>query len=262
MENRTRPLIPVNPENLDDVASGLLSGIPQGEGEQSKVSFPNNVNVVNPEKYIFLPAKNYSGNQSYTNTLLSLDRLHNGKNWFDAHKLLAAEGAYMPTIRQFVDFVKLLKSGSALNGKGKPIDKAIINSTLDDIFKLGNYGGRWLDADFKVVGNVLNMNYGHRVDGSGLKYKHSEQLISSTLMSDRKPGIDLTDWISRATNQGLPSQDAIQGDIWYYKPLADNNSVARFGADSGGAGLVCNGVPSYTDSSLGVHAARKIGGSK
>ena len=258
-----RPLVPVNPEGLDAIAAALLKTAGEEGGENiGNISneLPRNVAISNPEKYLFLPAKKY-GKYNYSNTLLSLERFHNGKNWFNTHKALAAEGAYMPTIRQFVDAVKLLKSGKAINGKGQSIDKNIVNATLDDIFKLGNYRGRWLDADFKVIKGKLHINYGHKVVGGKITPQYSDPLVHC-LMIDKGPGIALEDWINRATEHGLPPVDVAQGDIWYYRSLEDNNSVARFVAFSDGADLVCNGDPADSVASLGVHVARKIGGVK
>ncbi|MEK6850038.1 MAG: hypothetical protein AABX85_00505, partial [Nanoarchaeota archaeon] len=252
---QNRPLIPVNPKGLDDIASALLNAVPDNNNDSSgSGDFPSGrINIRDPEKYLFLPGKSH-GNYNYSNTLISLERVHNGKNWFDTHKLLAVDKAYMPTIRQFVDFVKELKSGKALNGKGQKISGNIVQSVLDDIFKLGNYRGRWLDADFKVVGDKLHINYNHTVNPQGqIVYGKSEPLISSTLMTDRHPGIKLDDWINRATNQGLPPTDTENGDIWYWNPRSDNNSVARFSADSGRAYLDCGRYPTLTNSSLGVH---------
>ena len=251
----SRPLVPVNPNDLDDL-DVALSG-KRSEGDNTDFSFEN-IQVADAERYLFLPAKSH-GSYNYPNTLISLERSYNGKNWFDTHKLLAAEGSYMPTIRQFVDFIKLLKSGKALNGKGQPLSASVIAGTLDDIFKLGDYRGRWLDADFKIVNGILHINYNHSLNAKGeIIPSKSEPLLASTLMSDRKPGIDLEDWINRATAQGLPSSDVKQGDIWYWHPGSDNNSVARFEAGSDGAGLDCNWDPSYADSSIGVNAAKKV----
>jgi hypothetical protein len=255
-----RPLVPVDPQGLDDVAVALLKSSNEDgrETRDSSGELPVNVQVSHPEKYLFLPSKTY-GNYTYPNTLFSLERGHNGKNWHDTHKSLAAEGAYMPTIRQFVDAVKLLRSGKARDGKGKIIAKNLVNVVLDDIFKLGSYRGRWLDADFKVFNGVLHINYGHTVDVNGkLSHKYSEPL-TNCLMTDRKPGIKLDEWINRATEHGLPPTDIAQGDIWYFRPLEDNNSVAWFFADSGGAVLGCGGGPAVRGGALGVHVARKIG---
>jgi hypothetical protein len=240
--------------SIDKVLAGASK--PRNVAPQTQPA-PVAVNIKNPEEYVFLPARSY-GNYSYPNTAISLARVHNGKNWFDAHKALSTEGKYMPTVRQFVDFVNILKSGKAVDVSGRPINKSVTDTTLEDIFKLGNYRGRWLDADFKVVNGNLYMNYSHRVDNQGNLVPANKELLLPCLMSDRKPGIDLDDWLANANVQGLPQDNVKQGSIWYWAPMRDNKSVAGFGADSGGAVLGCGRNASFTNSSLGVHSAQKI----
>ncbi len=59
---------------------------------------------------------------------------HQGKNWKDSHSALNQEGAFMPTIRQFVDFLNLLRSGKAYDGRGKLVDKSKLDGILDEIY--------------------------------------------------------------------------------------------------------------------------------
>jgi len=58
--------------------------------------------------YILLPENEYHGN-----LLVSKERKYFRKNWYEAHKELNKEDSHMLTIRQFVDFLNLLKSGNA-----------------------------------------------------------------------------------------------------------------------------------------------------
>ena len=71
-------------------------------------------------------------------------------------------------------------------------------------------------------------------------------------MEDKTPGINLNDWLNSPITQGLPKSNIKSGELYYWAPMKDNNSVARFGADSGGAGLFCDGGPSGASASLGV----------
>jgi len=117
----------------------------------------------------------------------------------------------------------------------------------------------WLDADFKVKDKKLYINYNHVLDSNGnLIYKNSEVLDKATLMEDKTPGISLEDYLTNNnTKQGLPSKNVKSGDFYYWFPGDDNNSVARFDADSGGAGLDGDRDPSSVrDSSLGVFAVK------
>src|SRR3989338_1549871 len=85
MEHKGRPLIPVNTEGLDDIAAALLNNPGEegnGEDPPGNLQLPRNLST--PEKYVLLPAKSYGSSYSYPNTLISLERMHNGKNWFDS----------------------------------------------------------------------------------------------------------------------------------------------------------------------------------
>jgi hypothetical protein len=78
-------------------------------------------------------------------------------------------------------------------------------------------------------------------------------------MKDKTPGISLDDYINNNfTDQGLPNKNVKSGDLYYWNPRSDNNSVARFGVGSDGAGLDCDGGPSGTDSSLGVFGIAQV----
>jgi hypothetical protein len=67
-------------------------------------------------------------------------------------------------------------------------------------------------------------------------------------MKDRK--VDLSSF----NKQGLPTKKGNSFDYWF--PRSDNNSVARFGAISGRAGLVCFRNPSDSVGGLGVRRAK------
>ena len=61
--------------------------------------------------YILLEAKQH-GSYSYPDIIVPFERTHFGERWIDCGTptLLANEGGYMLTQRQFVDFLKLIKS--------------------------------------------------------------------------------------------------------------------------------------------------------
>jgi len=194
-----------------------------------------------------------------------MERTHQNNGWYETHEILAQEGAFMPTIRQFVDFLNLLKSGKAFDGRGKSIDKRKLDSVLDDILTVRDpWRSEWLDADFKVLdkklkvfGGKVVMNYEHRIVNGNLSASRKDEVMEGYLAQDKKPGIDVNDWLSRATYQGLPPQDVGEGKLWYWQPGKDNNSVAGFYAYSGRAGLFCYWDPSLRNSNLGVRAVRK-----
>ena len=86
--------------------------------------------------------------------------------------------------------------------------------------------------------------------------QNSEILDKNTLMKDKTPGISLENWLETSTKQGFPSRKVKSGDLYYWSSRSDNNSVARFYAYSGGAGLVCGRFPSGRNADLGVRAVR------
>ena len=86
-----------------------------------------------------------------------------------------------------------------------------------------------------------------------------KEKLEDCLMKDKNPGILLEDWINgkNISSQGLPNKNISSGNLYYWYPRSDNNSVARFGAFDGRAGLNCNGNPSLADSGLGVRAVKE-----
>jgi hypothetical protein len=198
--------------------------------------------IVNPvadvNGYIYVPS---------INAYFTKERLYNGKNWFEAHKELQSNGQRMPTIPEFIEFLKHLKVN--------------YENIYKDITEVRSpWRGEWLDADFKLKGKDLYINSNHTLDSKGnLIPKNSEILDKNTLMKDKTPGISLDDYINNNfTDQGLPNKNVKSGDLYYWNPRSDNNSVARFGVGSDGAGLDCDGGPSGTDSSLGVFGIAQV----
>ena len=115
---------------------------------------------------------------------------------------------------------------------------------LEEISKVRSpYRGEWLDADFKVKNNELYINSGHTLKNGHLEPLYSEKLEPCLMENDNVA-------LSSFNKQGLPTQSG--SDFYYWKPVPDNTSVARFGVNSVRAGLDCNGHPQNSDGSLGV----------
>ena len=221
--------------------------------KQDKLVKP--INIQNPESYIILEGRTH-GSYSYPDLLVCMEKTHHNKDWYKTHEALHKEDSLMLTIRQFVDFINLLKTGKGFNGKGNKVDKATLDKILDKILTVRSpWRAEWLDADFKVVNDELYINYNHRAVNGELKPQNSE-LLEECLMKDKTPGISLGYWLKNATKQGLPPKDIPNGKLYYWFPRKDNNSVARFGADSGGAYLDCGRFPRSSGSALGVRAAK------
>ena len=170
-----------------------------------------------------------------------------GNDWYDCHKGLQKKGMRMLTLNEFAEFLKHLKENP--DKKNKTI--------LDEIVAVRDpWRSEWIDADFKVVKKKLHINYSHKVVNGNLQPQYSEPL-QGHLTEDRLPGINFDYWIEHATSQGLPPQKTPKGGLYYHAPMSDNNSVARFGADSSWAYLDCGGYPAISNSALGVRAVRE-----
>jgi hypothetical protein len=204
------------------------SNLENKAGESSRIINP----LQDVNGYIHVPS---------LNLYFTKERILQGKNWYETHKELQSNGQRMPTIPEFIEFLKYTK----LNFQDIYKDITEVRSP---------WRAEWLDADFKVKGKDLYINYNHIFSPNGnLIPKNSEILDKNTLMTDKAPGISLDDYISNNfTDQGLPSKNVKSGDLYYWNPRSDNNSVAGFNANSGRAVLDCCRDPSNADSSLGV----------
>ena len=95
----------------------------------------------------------------------------------------------MPTISNMALVSRLLKEKKAKYADGSLINKSEQKRIFNDIYeKRDPYRAEWLDADFKVINEVLYINYNHRLINGVLKPQNSEKL-EDYLMKDKE--IDL-----------------------------------------------------------------------
>jgi hypothetical protein len=197
--------------------------------------------IITPKQgMIYLPSLNLN---------FAKQRTHKGLNWYDAHKELQNQNLKMPTIPEFIAYIKYLQTDY------QTIDKLEADSILDDILTVRiPWRSEWLDADFKVKNNQLYVHYNHYTDSAGNLLPRNTEKLEACLMTDKNPGIDLQDWLDNPTSQGLPRPNINEGSLFYWYPRSDNISVARVDADSDGAGLDCGRNPQDHAASLGVFA--------
>ena len=197
--------------------------------------------------YIFLPENEY-----HKDLLVSKERKYFGEIQQEAHKELNIDDSYMLTIRQFVDFLKLLKSGNVYDENRNKISDKEIELILDDILAQKNpYRAEWLDARFETIREHLCL-----IDHffyEGIK-SESTEILEDCLMQDKTPGIDLNYWLNNANFQGLPPKNTPDGKLYYHFPK--KGTVARFGACSVGVVLVCCGVPLVSNPGLRVRPVK------
>jgi len=221
---------------------------PKNEDQIPKAGeITTSITGINLGDYIFLPRHNI---------YVAKEKTHLGKDWNQAHEELHKERARMLTIREFVDFLLFLRSGNVQDGLGNIVTGPDVQSVYNEITEVRSpWRAEWIDAYFSQQPNasILNISYNHRIVNGKLQPQNTESL-EQHLTEDKVPGIDLVDWLSRANKQGLPPSDVKSGSLYYWHPK--NGRVARFRADSGRAFLSCLGVPSYSDSSLGVRVVR------
>ena len=196
-----------------------------------------------PENYVILPASATNPKDLF----VSMVRINYGLTWRGAHEAVSEEGAFMPTPRQFIDLLIHLRSDQPVyDGRGTLIERSRVESVLDDILtRRDPYRAEWLNASFVKTGNIWTINYAHKISGGFVQPTVSETL-ETCLME-----VGFVDLFS-ASRQGLPTRKSANQDIYFYPPLSDTNSVARFEADSGRVRLYCDRVAKYSIPGQGV----------
>ncbi len=211
------------------------------------------VEELHKKNFLILDDKTH-GSYSYPDLMVAKSLSHHGKNWYQSHETLHAEGFEMLTLRQFVDFLNLLKSGRAFDGKGNKVSSSELEIILKEITEQRDpWRAEWLDAQFKEKKGKLHIDYEHRIVKGKLTAQKSEPL-ACYLAEDKLPGIDLDDYLKRATSQGLPPNDVKSGSLYYWSPA--DGYVAWFRAIAGRAGLNCRGYPRDSITALGVRRRR------
>jgi len=246
-------------------------------------------NINDPENYLILPGKKH-GSYEYPDLLVGMHRLgfnqnveqaarqlglslqdtakeYDGKGpgyigniqWKPSMLLNLKLGGETLNPRQHRDFVEMLISGNASDGKGKRVPKDKLDQILDEIMGVRNpWRAEWLDADFKILnkkGEVvsdkgeLHLLSRHILQNGVLVPTYKANIEGKYLASDSQ--IDATSF----NEYGLATK--VGTDFYQWFPRKDNNSVARFCAYSGRAVLGCDGDPDYSDSGLGVRHVRK-----
>jgi len=209
----------------------IVNGISE---EQTVIVQPVQNPIMNStDDFIYVPSINlYVAKQR---TLLN-------SNYNECQESLHKENSKMLTIPEFKEF---------------------LNYTKDNFLDIYNeitevrspWRSEWLDADFKVENKDLFVYFHVFKNGNIIGKK--EKLDENILMEDKTPGISLEGWLKDSTKQGLPKQNIASGNLYYWFPRSDNNSVARFLANVGWVDLNCYRFPSDQLSSLGVRAAKQ-----
>jgi len=173
------------------------------------------------------------------------ERSHLGKNWYDAHKELHKQNLIMPTIPEFVEFLKYLRTNPTAENTRvyNEITEARDPSRAEH-----------LDANFYTITEELWVGYNHIVDSNGDIVTMDHRKLEGHFMQNKTPGISLEHWLNNPTKQGLPQENSEQGGLWYWHPI--KHKVALFIANFESAYLNCSADPSYSRTDQGVRAVR------
>ena len=176
-------------------------------------------------------------------------------NQEQAVKLNLLLGGRTSNTRIARDFSELILSGNVEDGNHRKIKSEELAKIANEIFEIrGPYRAEWFEDNFNLGedGLVLNKNY---VLENGVLIPQYSYPLTTCLMEDRIPGVDLKDWLKNSTAQGFPRKNIKTGKTWYAHPRAD--SAVGFDAFSGGAGLCCGRFRRSSDPGLGVRHVRE-----
>ncbi len=220
-----------------------------------------------PHHYVLLEGRTH-GTYSYPDTLVAMENW-GGWDWFMTHEKLTEQGMHMLTIRQFVDFLNLIKSGNAFDGKRQRVSNSKLEALYGEItnskitVKYDEYGivrhagnTEWLDASFTVVDKLFDrffgkmaMNYGHLMIDDKLTPQYNKEMLTGHLNRDT-PFFSLDDWLARATYQGLPPSDIALNtaghNVEYSRPHGKNMGAAWFGSYPADFVRQLLGLPSFS----------------
>jgi len=207
-------------------------------------------NLTHPENYILLAGRTH-GSYTYPNLLVATKRTHLSEDWNQATTALHQQREYMLTPRQFVDFLTLLKTGTACDGSNTPLERNKQESILDDITsQRAPWRAEWLDHAYVKNGSNFYVKY-HVLQADG-SITQIEAPLEDCLMKDKQ--IDFDDWLARANTQGLPPKNVRSGNLHYWYPRV--GAVARFFASADWTYLDCDRNPQCSNATLGVRAAK------
>ena len=184
------------------------------------------------ENFIYVPS---------INLYVARQRSLLGENWSDCTTELHSRNQRMPTPKEFIEFLKYIKTHE------EEIYKEITEIKTP-------WRAEWLDASFELKGKELLLNY-YIFDVNGKIELKSEKLDANTLRENKNPGISLEDYLNNNhTSQGLPTKKVSGGKMYYWKPI--KGRVAGFVANSGRTYLDCSGFPSSSLDNLWVRAVK------
>lgn len=161
----------------------------------------------------------------------------------------------MLTIRELVDFLALLKSGNVMDGLEQGLPENEVSTIYSSITeKKDPARTEWLDAHFKVVNDILHINYYHQSVNGQLHPQKSEPLEKCLMSEDLNvDSLGIYVDLFSTNSQGLPTQKSRRQDFFYFPPTDD--FTPWFGAFSKDAILYCGVlIPTDSNTTISVRA--------
>ena len=228
-------------EQKEKIEARKREELKQKEQPQTEIKPTFNSNARKREGYIYVPS---------LGLYISEKRYHTGLKFEEAQSLVHCEGRRMPTIPEFIEFLKYLRSPEG-KANVKNVDKS-----LNEIEKNYNtWRGEWLDATFftrKKENMPLEydtyVNY-YAFDILGNISLRQEKL-ENFLKKYEGSQIDLDYWLENHTKQGLPKPDCKSGDLSYFLPSGPYTLFTTTHTNE--SILYCNVRAEMTDPRIGV----------
>jgi hypothetical protein len=167
----------------------------------------------------------------------SLDREFVGNiNYEQRLKINFLMGNNTLDLKQFWDFYLLLDEGAKENIQvydfsGKLLESDYLEKIRNDIFGVKSpWRGEGLNASFKFENNIYYLEKAIGLNKDKNLIYTREKLLEDFLKEDRTLGINLSNLLKTANNQGLPTIKTEAGNLFYFAPDKTNNSCAGLDA--------------------------------
>lgn len=231
--------------------------------EENKMKYITEIKGKEDVETIILPGKKH-GNYSYPDLEVSTELFTTCDMWTGTVgrpgtvEQMKEVAAIMPTLRQFIDYVNLLRSRKVFYGNGKKVDEERIKQIFDEIvngrekhfgevfdgqFKMKNYFTKEIQMKYNIIKNdgslqeiieTLDDHLG-KINESLLARNLRRRFKDDFIENWGEKRIDAKYWLENATAQGLPPpnnpEDSEKG-TFYWPPR--HGGIINFGNLYGG----------------------------
>ena len=173
--------IPKSIRGIDGKAAyeQIMNETPKEPVQENPIVLPKE----DTEGFIYVPS---------INLYVAKERSLLNKNFHETQEELHKNNQKMLNMPEFTEFLKYTK-----------INYKEIYKEITEVRR--PWRAEWIDADFKVKGEELFVNY--HIFENGKIVKKEEKLDKDTLIEDKTPGISLEKWLENPNQQGFPKSD-------------------------------------------------------